>query len=116
MCHPLAKILDNFFEQRPELVKRAPNGSILIDYMSLDIEGNEKGVLDSFPWSDYRFNQLTIEYNQNRQVYEWLIEFMKKKGYYETLVDNVWYQDVYLAHESIYKLLNLSRLKVSELI
>lgn len=37
----------------------------LIDYWSLDIEGNELSILESFPWDDYHINCLTVEHNTN---------------------------------------------------
>lgn len=106
-CFPLIKILDKFFD----LIQKEEK---IVDYMSIDIEGNEKSVIENFDWNMYTFKLLNIEYNQNKQLYKWIVDFMGKYGYRETVVDDVWYQDVYLAHESIYDKLNLSKTKVSD--
>lgn len=124
-CHPLANILDQFFENFQNLKKRKSkiSGSnlddgtpIVIDYMSLDIEGNEKAAIETFPWKKYQFNLMNIEYNQNKEFYEWLKNYFISNGYKETIVDDVWYQDIYLAHESIYDQLNLNISKVSDFV
>lgn len=46
---PLIEVLDS---------QRAPN---VIDYLSIDVEGAEERVLDSFDFDRYRFNCITIE-------------------------------------------------------
>ncbi|CAF0854508.1 unnamed protein product [Brachionus calyciflorus] len=107
LCHPLEKILDYFFKE----IKRNDR---IIDYMSLDIEGNEKSVLESFNWSKYKFKLLTIEYNQNVNFYNWVKKYLDQFGYVEIVVDDVWYQDVYLAHSSFFNNFNLT--KVSDYI
>ena len=118
ICHPLEKILNNFFDQFSQFKykKSRINASEkpTIDYMSLDIEGNEKTIIETFPWNNFQINFLSIEYNQNKQVYEWLKSYLRKFGYLETIIDDVWYQDVYLAHESVYNQLNLKTKYVSE--
>lgn len=56
-------------------------GQLKIDYFSLDIEGAEKGVLESIPWDKVDINVLSIEH------YFWsggkrsLIKYMEAKGY-----------------------------------
>jgi hypothetical protein len=121
-CHSLAKVLDSFFEQFKYLKKKQSKLSNYsssnrntknIDYMSLDVEGNEEDILKSFPWSRYQFNLLTIEYNQNQTLYKWIKSFLKPFGYEETIVDDVWYQDVHMAHKSVLPFLNTQFDKVS---
>jgi hypothetical protein len=125
VCHPLAKILDSLFEQFPHLKIRnshirpmeklnTDKEKFVIDYMSLDIEGNEKEILESFPWNKYKFNFLNIECNKRANLCAKIKQLMLTFGYRETIIDDVWYQDLYLAHESIYDLLNLSRKLVSQ--
>ena len=41
---------------------------------------------------------------------------MKDYGYVETVIDDVWYQDVYLAHKSIMNKLNLDLKNVSSFV
>lgn len=52
-CHTIETVLKMF---------KSPS---LIDYWSLDIEGNEYSILESFPWKDYHINCLTVEHNTN---------------------------------------------------
>jgi len=124
-CHPLARVLDNFFNQFKYLKKKqsklsaglSSNRNIKhIDYMSLDVEGSEEDILESFPWDRYQFNLLTIEYNQNQTLNKWIKTFLKPFGYEEIIVDDVWYQDVYLAHKSVLPFLNSQIDKVSSFV
>lgn len=116
-CHPLGKILEVFFRRYfPNKVSviSGRNRKHVVDYMSLDIEGYEHDIVKTFPWSKFQVNLMNIEYNQDRAAYGWLKNYLRKFGYYETLVDDVWYQDLYLAHKSVFDKLNLSVRKVSE--
>ena len=47
----LGNILDKF---------KAPN---IIDYLSLDVEGQEYNILSTFPFDKYRFRCITVEHN-----------------------------------------------------
>lgn len=119
MCHPLSKILSQFFRnyfpnKRSQISGKNLKNKSVVDYMSLDIEGFEKETIKTFPWHRYQINLINIEYNQNKETYQWLKNFLGKFGYLETLVDDVWYQDLYLAHKSIYNKLNLNVSKVSD--
>lgn len=118
-CHPLAKILNQFisnyfFNKKSKISQESMIPTI--DYMSLDIEGNEKNTIETFPWHKFRFNFLNIEFNQDKEIYTWLKSYLNQFGYVETIVDDVWFQDVYLAHISVYDKLNLSIKSVSEFI
>lgn len=124
-CHPLANIFDAFFNQfkslrnRNSKISQATNENgapVVIDYMSLDIEGKEMETIKTFPWDKYRFNFLNIEYNQNKDVYKLMKNYLKQYGYVETVVDDVWYQDVYFAHESIHEKLNHNFKTVSQFV
>lgn len=121
-CHPLANIFDKFFSQFSHLKEKKSRISdsgnddvIVIDYLSLDIEGSEKETIATFPFDRYRFNLLNIEFNQNKNVYNWVKSFLKKFGYTQVIVDDVWYQDMYLAHDSVLEKLNRDFSKVSQL-
>jgi hypothetical protein len=48
----------------------------IIDYLSLDVEGAEDLVMSSFPFSDYRFNILTVE-----RPSESLSQILSSNGY-----------------------------------
>jgi FkbM family methyltransferase len=49
-----------------ELLKRAKAPSV-IDYLSLDTEGNERAILATFPFHLYKVKALTVEHNAHRQ-------------------------------------------------
>jgi hypothetical protein len=125
-CYPLANIFDTFFSQFSNLKsKKSRIANVLeenqrkqptiIDYMSLDIEGSEKETIETFPFERYQFNLLNIEFNQNKKIYKWIKNYLKQFGYVEIILDDVWYQDMYLAHESIVEKLNRQFNKVSQL-
>ena len=120
-CHPLANVLDLFFSQFLDLKQKKSrisdaHSTTIIDYMSLDIEGSEKQTIETFPFNRYQFNLLNIEFNQNKNTYKWIKSYLKQFGYVEIIVDDVWYQDMYLAHESILPKLNRDFSRVSQLL
>lgn len=122
-CHPLGNILEQFFDRYGFLAQKRSRISVnasahgrVIDYMSVDIEGGEREVLRSFPWTRFDVNLLSIEYNQNKDFYAWCRRFMRSVGFVETVVDDVWYQDAYFAHASVYDKLNLSTTRVSDFV
>lgn len=121
VCHPLSSMLMELFIQyfphRRSVISEQKTDNLMkfvVDYLSLDIEGFEHDTIKTFPWNKFQFNFINIEYNQNRATYKWVKNFLRKFGYYETFVDDVWYQDLYLAHKSVYSQLDLSTNKVSE--
>lgn len=68
----LGKILDRF---------NAPN---IIDYLSLDVEGQEYTILSTFPFDKYKFRCITVEHNaphvgptQQRMIRE----LLERNGY-----------------------------------
>lgn len=122
-CHPLEKLLNKFFEKNAQFMQKKSRISPyvdtkvpVIDYMSLDIEGSEKSVVESFPWNEFQINFLNIEYNQNKEMYKWLKTYLEKFGYLETVIDDIFYQDIYLAHKSVYSYLNMNNKLVSKFI
>lgn len=108
-CYSLENVLNKF-------LKILNSNEKTIDYLSLDIEGGEKGVIETFPWNDFSINLISIEYNQNYTLLEWIKNFMEKFNYEEIFIDDKWYQDVYLAHRSIIPHLNRTYSRVSELL
>lgn len=106
ICHSLNKILKKLF--------KLINFNRKIDYLSLDIEGSEKEMIEAFDWQKYEISLLNIEYNQNKTLYNWIKNYLGNYGYIETFVDDVYYQEIYLAHKSIYHKLNLTHLILSE--
>jgi hypothetical protein len=124
-CHPLTKILDQFFENFKSFAQKkskflmgeaSPSDAIVLDYLSLDIEGNERSIVETFRWDRYRFNFINIEYNQDKELYEWVKTHLRRYGYVETVVDDVWHQDVYLAHESVLPVINVNTRMVSQFV
>jgi hypothetical protein len=128
ICHPLTKILDQFFESFKQFATKKskfvseksgsqqPSDAIVLDYLSLDIEGSERAIIETFRWDKYRFNFLNIEYNQDRELYEWLRTFLRRYGYSETVVDDVWHQDAYFAHKAVMSDIDLGMRKVSQFV
>lgn len=81
-----------------ELVPCAPLDMILdlawcplhIDYLSIDIEGGEIGLLESMDWSKYTVNLITIEHNLylgSRETKDRIYELLTAQGF-ERVVDN----------------------------
>ena len=107
VCHSLDRILKK--------LTKILNKKLHISYLSLDLEGQEKSIVETFPWKKYDIKLISIEYNQNKSLYDWILAYLSDFGFKETIRDDVYFQDVYLAHESIYDLLNFSYSKVSEI-
>lgn len=72
------------------------NAPRLIDYWSLDTEGNELDILRSFPWDKYSVSLISVEHNLENGRKEKIHEFMTELGYHvpSDIPDNV--------HESFY--------------
>lgn len=68
----LEKVLDKF---------NAPN---VIDYLSLDVEGQEYNILSTFPFDKYKFRCITVEHNEPHQgpKQQMMIrDLLEKNGY-----------------------------------
>jgi hypothetical protein len=52
----------------------------IIDYMSVDTEGSELEVLQTFPWSDFRIRTLTVEHNFDHARIRSYDELLSKQG------------------------------------
>lgn len=68
----LNKVLDNF------------NAPKIIDYLSLDVEGQEYNILKTFPFDKYKFRCITVEHNEPHvgPTQQMMIrELLEKNGY-----------------------------------
>ena len=52
-----------------------------IDYLSLDVEGNEVGVLVGLDFSKYKFGRITVEHNFNADARLNVFELLTEQGY-----------------------------------
>ena len=94
VCHSLDKILKK--------VSKSLNKKIEIRYLSLDLEGAEKSIIESFPWNYYDIKLISIEYNQNKNLYDWIIKYLNDFGFMETIKDDIYFQDVYLGKFTVF--------------
>tara|TARA_B100001094_G_C18120883_1_gene766783 strand:- start:190 stop:1563 length:1374 start_codon:yes stop_codon:yes gene_type:complete len=65
----------------PEDVLGEANIPSIIDYMSLDVEGAEMSVLESFPFDKYCIRYSTIETNNDKNKERKMEKLMKNRGY-----------------------------------
>lgn len=68
----LSKILDNY------------NAPPIIDYLSLDVEGQEYNILSTFPFDRFKFRCLTVEHNAphvGTAQQEKIRQLLEKNGY-----------------------------------
>lgn len=70
----------------------------LLDYLSLDVEGGELPIVETFPWGTYTFKLMTIEHNNYDGVLTKMIAILKPHGY--RLVKNT-HGDGYFVHRSL---------------
>ena len=52
-----------------------------IDYLSLDVEGEEKGVLGTIPWQKVQIETMSVEYDKWQGGARQLCKYMYTKGY-----------------------------------
>jgi hypothetical protein len=64
-CHPLSSLMNTL-------------GQAHIDYISLDVEGEEMIILQSIDWKHFDIDVFTIETDQHQQD---ILTFMKTHGY-----------------------------------
>jgi FkbM family methyltransferase len=72
----------------------------VIDYWSLDTEGSELTILESFPFDEYSFRVLTVEHNC-LPVRDQIRGFLERQGYRRIQVLEV--DDCYMKQESLYR-------------
>lgn len=77
----------------------------IIDYMSLDVEGAEEFIMESFPFDKYRFNVLTIEQPRGK-----LVEILKENDYDH--LKNVRRDESFWVHRSMLESINRSALDI----
>jgi hypothetical protein len=78
----------------------------VIDYLSLDVEGAETFVMESFPFDRYRFNLLTVERPDAN-----LIILLERQGYKMLKQLKKWGETIW-AHREIEATLDLSALQI----
>lgn len=62
----------------------------IIDYLSLDVEGEEYNILKNFPFNKYKFRIMTIENNGAEPIGTLIKELLIKNGYiFVTCLENL---------------------------
>ena len=56
-------------------------GRLDVDYFSLDVEGAERGVLDTIPWDKVNIRLISIEHNKWVGGKQNLTQYMFERGY-----------------------------------
>jgi hypothetical protein len=84
----------------------------VIDYMSLDIEGAEEWVFETFPWHRYTVLVLTVERPKEK-----LVEMLKSHGYiyvcdHGDFGDQMWLHSTFPDMQPVIASLNLDGRKV----
>ena len=70
------------------------NAPRLIDYLSIDTECSEYGILNNFDFEKYHFRVIIYEYNHANQmesIYELLTNFGYKRKYEHLSLFDDWY-------------------------
>ena len=70
-----------------------------IDYISVDVEGSEVSVLESFDWTLYQVNAWTIEHNNQSKARDRIFEILTRNGYTRLMTDKSRYDDWYVKNE-----------------
>jgi FkbM family methyltransferase len=73
----------------------------IIDYLSIDTEGSEFKILDSFDFTKYRFHIITVEHNftSNREK---IYDLLQRNGY-KRILTNLSYVDDWYISETLYQ-------------
>jgi FkbM family methyltransferase len=78
----------NTFENRStvlvrtiEEILKTESAPSTIDFLSIDIEGADLEVLESFPFSKYSVKMICIEHNFNRETQSGIADFLMNLGY-----------------------------------
>ena len=71
------------------------NAPSFIDYFSLDTEGSEKTILESFPFWRYTFGAITVEHNWEEPKRSQIRAILNKNGYklYRKVEFDDWYMN-----------------------
>lgn len=78
----------------------------VIDYLSLDVEGAEDYIMEGFPFSQYRFNVLTVE-----RPSDVLQALLNKNGYKLLKQLKKWGETLWV-HASVYDSLDMTALEI----
>jgi FkbM family methyltransferase len=78
-----------------ELLKKNKSPKI-IDYLSIDIEGNELKILKSINFKNYKINVITVEHNYQSKKRENIYKLLKKNGYIRIYKKFSHYDDYYI--------------------
>lgn len=72
-----------------------------INYLSLDVEGDELQILNGFPFSEYCFECITVEHNQNEQDRSSIHNILVPEGYQRVEGPPGLYWDDCYVHNSV---------------
>lgn len=72
-----------------------------IDYISMDTEGSELAILESFDFSRYQVDIFTIEHNWEEETRKKIFNLMESNGYLRVLTDISQYDDWYIHNRLI---------------
>jgi len=72
-----------------------------IDYISMDVEGGEVGVLENFDFAAYQVDLWTIEHNFYAPARERIFEIMSNNGFQRVMTDMSSYDDWYIHKDLI---------------
>ena len=68
-----------------------------IDYLSLDTEGSESDILETFDFNKYRFQVITCEHNFHKGHREKTLDLLTKNGYRRVCEDLSSFEDWFVA-------------------
>lgn len=70
-----------------------------IDYVSMDTEGNELEILQTFDFEKYKVKFFSVEHNEKEIQRQKIFEFLSKKGYDRVLTNISNWDDFYILKE-----------------
>ena len=73
-----------------------------IDYMTIDTEGSEYNIIETFPFDKWRIKLITIEHNNIRNKRNQIFKLLSKYGYTRDMSPNTKWDDWYY-HSSLKK-------------
>lgn len=71
------------------------NAPKMIDYLSIDTEGSEYIILNSFNFEDYKFRVITVEHNYT-ELREKIFKLLSSKGYKRVHTEHSLFDDWYV--------------------
>jgi hypothetical protein len=76
-------------------VFRQHKAPTLIEYLSVDVEGSELEILESFDFDAYKFGVITVEHGYRNDRSE-ILKLLSSKGYQRVLEHVSWWDDWYV--------------------